>query len=118
MSTYAAYAGRQPLAWWMYLVHRLSGLALAIFLPLHFLLLGSALAGAARLQTLLALTQQPWMRCFEWAIVVALALHLSAGVRILAIEFLNWHAWQKTLSAAALMLTTAFGLAYLLALFG
>ena len=112
------YAGRQPLAWWMYWVHRLSGLALAVFLPLHFLVLGSALAGAPRLQTLLTLTHQPVVRVFEWAIVVALAMHLSAGLRILAIEFLNWHAWQKTLAAAALMLTAAFGLAYLLAMVG
>ena len=32
-------------AWWAFLVHRLSGIALALFLPLHFWALGQALAG-------------------------------------------------------------------------
>ncbi len=36
-------------AWWAYFVHRVSGLALAVFLPLHFWALSSALRGTAGL---------------------------------------------------------------------
>ena len=36
-------------AYWAFLVHRLSGLALALFLPLHFWALGSAIQGEALL---------------------------------------------------------------------
>ena len=41
------------------MAHRLSGLALALFLPLHFLTLGSALQGAAALDTTLARLDMP-----------------------------------------------------------
>ena len=41
---------------WAALLHRLSGLALLLFLPLHFLALGLALEGAERLQGFLSWT--------------------------------------------------------------
>ncbi|AKJ68646.1 hypothetical protein ABW99_10915 [Pandoraea thiooxydans] len=107
---------QRPSSWWMYLIHRVSGLALALFLPLHFLVLGQALAGAAPLQTVLDLTRAPLVRTLEWAVVVALAAHLAAGLRVLCIEFFAWHALQKTLSTIAIAFTALFGLAYLLAL--
>ena len=72
------------------LLHRLSGLALALFLPLHFLTLGLALNGAAPLDSFLALTRQPPVKLAEWALVVALATHMALGLRVLAIEFLPW----------------------------
>jgi fumarate reductase subunit D len=72
------------------LLHRLSGLALAIFLPLHFLALGLALKGAAPLDAFLAVTRHPLAKTAEWALVVALALHLALGLRVLALEFLPW----------------------------
>ena len=43
-------------AFWAAIVHRLSGLALGAFLPLHFLALGTALSGAAGLDRLPSLT--------------------------------------------------------------
>ena len=42
------------------MIHRLSGLALAIFLPLHFLALGLAINGEAKLESFLRWTDQPW----------------------------------------------------------
>ena len=33
--------------WWAFLLHRLSGVALAVFLPFHFLVLGLAVERAA-----------------------------------------------------------------------
>ena len=38
---------KQHPVYWAFLLHRLSGLALALFLPLHFTLLAQALNGAA-----------------------------------------------------------------------
>jgi len=46
-------------AFWAFLVHRISGVVLAIFLPLHFLALSQALAGEGALDAFLAWTQQP-----------------------------------------------------------
>ena len=94
------------------MVHRVSGLALALFVPLHFW----ALSRALELDAFLAWTREPMVRLAEWGIVVALAAHLAGGLRVLALEFLPWRDWQKTLTAAAAALTVGVGLAFALAL--
>jgi fumarate reductase subunit D len=99
-------------SYWGFMVHRLSGIALALFLPLHFWALGNAL----RLESVLAWSEQPLVKLGEWAIVLALAAHLGGGLRVLALEFLPWRDWQKGLAAAAAALTVAVGLALALAL--
>jgi fumarate reductase subunit D len=97
---------------WVAHVHRVSGIALAVFLPVHFWVLGDAL----KLDSFLAWTEQPLVKLGEWAIVLALAAHLGGGLRVLALEFLPWLDWQKSLAAAAAALTIAVGLALALAL--
>ena len=99
-------------SYWVFMVHRLSGIALALFLPLHFWALGNAL----QLDGFLAWTEQPLVKLGEWAIVLALAAHLGGGLRVLALEFLPWRDWQKGLAAAAAALAVAVGLALALAL--
>ena len=103
-------------AWWAFLVHRLSGMALALFLPFHFWALGQALAGEAVLDSFLRWTEQPLVKVAEWGLVVLLAAHLAAGLRLLALEFLPWRDWQKSLLAMAGGVTVAVGLALALAL--
>lgn len=93
-------------------MHRVSGIALAIFLPLHFWALSTAL----ELDAFLAWTRQPAVLVAEWGIVVALAAHLAGGLRVLALEFLPWQERQKTLAALAAGLTALVGLALALAL--
>ena len=102
--------------YWTFAIHRVSGIALAIFLPLHFWVLGSALQGAASLDAALAWTANPMVKFAEWGIVVLLAAHLGGGLRVLALEFLPWRDWQKNLAAAAAALALAVGLAFALAL--
>ncbi len=49
--------------------------------------------------------------------MVALAAHLGGGLRVLALEFLPWRDWQKSLAAAAAAaLALGVGLAFALAL--
>lgn len=93
-------------------MHRVSGVALALFLPFHFWALGNAL----QLDQFLAWTEQPLVKLGEWLIVVALAAHLGGGLRVLALEFLPWRDWQKSLTAAAAAILVAVGLAFALAL--
>lgn len=103
---------RKESSYWMAMVHRVSGIALALFLPWHFW----ALSRALELDAFLAWTQQPMVKVAEWGIVLALAAHLAGGLRVLALEFLPWRDWQKTLTAAAAAVTVAIGLALALAL--
>lgn len=103
---------RQHSSYWVFVVHRVSGIALAVFLPLHFWTLANALEQEA----FQAWTEQPLVKLGEWLIVVALAAHLGGGLRVLVLELLPWRDWQKSLSAAAAALTLAAGLAFALAL--
>jgi len=103
---------KQHSSYWAFVVHRVSGIALAVFLPLHFWALGNAL----QLEGFLQWTQQPLVKLGEWLIVVALAAHLGGGLRVLALEFLPWRDWQKSLAAAAAAFALGVGLAFALAL--
>ncbi len=103
-------------AWWAFLVHRLSGLALALFLPLHFWALGHAIQGEAQLEGFLRWTDAPLVKFAEWGLVILLAAHLTGGLRVLALEFLPWRDWQKSLAAVAGGIALIVGLAFALAL--
>jgi fumarate reductase subunit D len=80
---------RNHRAYWAFLGHRLSGLALAVFLPFHFLALGLAVEAAA-LDEFLVWTELALVKLAEWGLVTALALHLLFGLRLLVLELLPW----------------------------
>jgi fumarate reductase subunit D len=103
-------------AWWAFLMHRVSGLLLSLFLPAHFWLLSQALRGEAALDGALRWTEQPLVKFAEIGLVLLLATHLTGGMRILMLEFLPWRNWQKTLAALALGASLVCGLAFALAL--
>jgi fumarate reductase subunit D len=102
--------------WWAFAAHRVSGVVLALFLPVHFLFLASALEGDAALDAALAWTEHPAVVAGELGLVVLLSAHLAGGLRLLAIEFLPWRDGQKTLVALSGGVALACGLAFLLAL--
>jgi len=97
------------------MVHRLSGIALALFLPAHFLALGTAIRGEAALDEFLYWSEQPLVVAGEWVLIVLLAAHLAGGLRLLALEFLPWQNWQKTLATLAAAFALIAGLAFALA---
>lgn len=108
------FRARNHPAYWAFIVHRVSGLLLALFLPLHFWALGQALQGAAALDGFLRWTEQPLVKFAETGLVLLLAAHLTGGARLLALEFLDWRDWQKTLLAAAAGVSLVAVLAFML----
>jgi fumarate reductase subunit D len=96
------------------MLHRLSGIALAIFLPLHFLALATALKGANALDAFLELTRQPLVKFSEWGIVVALAIHMALGLRVLAVEFFDFREKTMTALSACVAAIFAVGLVFIL----
>jgi fumarate reductase subunit D len=110
----AGYRARNHPAYWAFVVHRVSGLLLALFLPLHFWALAQALHGEARLDAFLRWTEHPLVKVAEVGLVLLLAAHMAGGVRLLMIEFLSWRDWHKSLLAAASAVSVAIGLAFLL----
>lgn len=104
-------------AYWAFLTHRVSGVLLTLFLPLHFWALGNALHGEAKLESFLRWSDQPLVKFAEWGLVLLLAAHMAGGVRLLMLEFLDWpdvSAWQKTLLAGAAGVSVAVALLFLL----
>jgi fumarate reductase subunit D len=95
------------------MVHRISGVALACFLPLHFLTLGLAIDGEARLDGFLAWTANPIVKLGETALVFLLAVHMLGGIRVLVIENLPWRDGQKQLVTAALAAATLAAIVFL-----
>jgi fumarate reductase subunit D len=111
------FRARNHPAYWAFLVHRFSGVALSLFLPLHFWALGSALQGEAKLESFLRWSDQPAVKVAEVVLVLLLAAHMAGGLRLLALEFLPWRDWQKSLLAGAAGATVVAGLAFLLNLY-
>jgi len=96
------------------LLHRLAGIALAIFLPIHFLALATALNGAAALDSFLQATTHPLVKMSEGVIVVALTLHMALGLRVLSIEFLPIRERTRAAVSICLAAALAVGLVFLL----
>jgi fumarate reductase subunit D len=96
--------------WIAAMVHRISGLALAVFLPLHFLALGLAIEGEAKLESFLRWSEQPLVKLAEGGLIFLLSVHLLGGLRILLIENFPWTGGQKQLAtlAAAISAIVAF----------
>ena len=96
--------------WLAAIIHRLSGLALAIFLPFHFFVLSLAFHGGARLDSFLRWSDQPLVKIAEGGLVFLLTIHLLGGLRVLAIENMDWRDGQKELAtlAAALSVIVMF----------
>lgn len=100
--------------WIAFLVHRISGLLLALFLPLHFWALSRAISGEAALEGFLRWADNPLVKASETVLVVLLATHLAGGLRVLALEFLGWRSSQKTMVAASAGVAFAAGILFLL----
>jgi fumarate reductase subunit D len=92
--------------WLAALLHRLSGLALAIFLPFHFLALGLAISGEARLEGFLRWSDQPLVKLSEALLLGVLVIHMLGGVRLLAIENFAWREGQTQLAVLAVLAAT------------
>ncbi len=105
-------AHRTNALWLAALIHRLSGIALAIFLPLHFLALGLAINSEDALGSFLRWSDQPLVKFAESGLVGLLAIHLLGGLRLLVIENIAWFGGQKGLAllalAAAVLVVFAF----------
>ncbi|HVM78300.1 MAG TPA: succinate dehydrogenase [Stellaceae bacterium] len=109
-----SWRARNHPSYWAFLLHRVSGLLLAVFLPFHFWALSTAITGTARLDAFLDWTRQPLVTVAEAGLVVLLAAHLTGGLRLLALEFLAWPSWQKSAVGISAGISLAVGLLFLL----
>ena len=117
MVTGRAIKHRDSALWLAAMVHRISGLALALFLPLHLLTLGLAIEGEARLEGFLRWSDQPLVKAAEIGLVFLFTVHLFGGLRILVIENFDWRDGQKQLATLAAALSAIVAFAFLVRVF-
>ena len=79
-----AMATRNHPTYWAFVVHRISGLGLALFLPVHLYVLSLALHGEAALDGFLRWAEMPLVKVAETTLVLLLAAHMAGGLRLLA----------------------------------
>ncbi len=108
------YRDRAHPLWYAFVLHRLSGVCLALFLPAHFWLLSRAVADPQAFRTMIAWTDQPAVKIAEWGLVALLAIHFFGGIRLLVMELTPWQPWQKGWAAAAAALGFAVSCLFLL----
>jgi fumarate reductase subunit D len=102
-------------SWIAFFVHRLSGLLLTIFLPIHFWTLGLALEGEAAFDTALKWYEAPLFKFGEWGLVLLLVVHAFGGIRILLIEFRPWRGLRRRWIATGFGTAAAVSLVFVLA---
>jgi fumarate reductase subunit D len=103
--------------WIAAMLHRISGLALALFLPLHFLALGLAIESDARLEGFLRWSDRPLVKAAEIVLMFLFTVHLLGGLRILVIENFAWRDGQKQLATLAAALAAIVTFAFLVRVF-
>ncbi|MFM2423289.1 MAG: hypothetical protein RL291_1819 [Pseudomonadota bacterium] len=107
-------AYRRDTLWTAAFVHRISGVALAVFLPFHFLVLGLALRGEVALDGFLRWTQQPLVKIAEAGLIFALAVHLIGGLRVLMVETHGWRPGQRSAAISGIAVAALIGALFLI----
>ncbi|HET9615959.1 MAG TPA: succinate dehydrogenase, cytochrome b subunit [Pseudolabrys sp.] len=99
--------------WIAAFIHRISGLTLAAFLPVHFYVLAFALNGEAKLEGFLRWTDQPAVKIAEGALVFLLVVHALGGLRLLLLENTSWRGGQARVALGAIGAAVALAIVFL-----
>lgn len=78
-----------------WLWHRLTGIALALYLIPHFISIHSAMEGPNVFDETLATYQSPFYAFCEWMLILTVAYHAANGLRIIAMDLFNLSSYQK-----------------------
>lgn len=78
--------GRHGIERYLYTLHRITGLALIVFLIFHIFVTSSRLLGKEVWEPIMALTHHPVFQAVEFLIFVGFAFHALNGVRLLLVE--------------------------------
>ena len=95
-----------------FLLRRVTGIALVLYLFVHMWVIGSALQGAQVFDARLAAVQTPFFKVAEVALLAAVFYHAFDGLRLLLIN------WFKVTDYRRSLFYAAFGLAAILTVAG
>jgi succinate dehydrogenase / fumarate reductase, cytochrome b subunit len=78
---------RRAIGSWAFALNRITAIGLTVYLFLHLYVLGRFAQGPGAYDEFLALTENPWIKLGEWAVVAAAILHGLNGIRIILTSF-------------------------------
>ncbi|HEV2280757.1 MAG TPA: succinate dehydrogenase, cytochrome b556 subunit [bacterium] len=82
-----AYAGRYPVERYLFLLHRISGVALILYLPVHIWFTAQRLAGPAAWDATMRVFDRPVFVIGEFLILAAFVFHALNGIRLVLAHF-------------------------------
>lgn len=85
-----------------FLIRRVTGVALVIYLGMHMWVIGSVLGGPESFDQRLALVQSPLFTFFEILLLGAVIYHAVDGIRLLVVHYLKVTEYRKSLFYAVL----------------
>ena len=101
-----------------FILRRVSGVALVLYLFMHIWVIGSATQGPEAFNARLASVQGPVFAFFEVLVLAGVVYHAFDGIRLLMVHYFNVTEYRKSLFYAAfvvsVILTIAGGLPILL----
>jgi succinate dehydrogenase / fumarate reductase cytochrome b subunit len=101
-----------------FLLRRITGVALVLYLLLHIWVIGGINSGADTFNSRMEFLGKPFFRALEIGLLAAVVYHGIDGIRLLMVHYLNVTEYRKSLFYAALavsaILVIAGGLPILL----
>lgn len=80
------YAGRYSFERYLYVLHRLTGLGLIVYLLIHIIETGQRMRGAETWQALMGLFETPVFKVLEFGLFAIFVFHALNGIRLAATE--------------------------------
>lgn len=108
--------GRRPGSW-AFILNRISGLGLSLYLFMHLAVLGLLAEGPQAYDRFIALAKSPLLVAGELLVVLAGLYHGLNGLRVAATSLGIGVRYQGLLFAAVLLITLAGGLIFALRMF-
>jgi succinate dehydrogenase / fumarate reductase, cytochrome b subunit len=78
---------RRDIGYWAFALNRITALGLTLYLFLHLVVLGKLAQGPGAYDEFLVLTENPFIKLGEWAVVAAAILHGLNGIRVILTSF-------------------------------
>jgi succinate dehydrogenase / fumarate reductase cytochrome b subunit len=102
---------------WAFILNRIAGLALVLYLSLHLVVLAKITQGEQAWHDFLAFTENPLIKIGEFLIIAAGIFHGLNGIRIALATFGNSAAQQKAIFYIVLIVSIALSAVFAYRLF-
>lgn len=88
-----------------FVLRRVSGVALVLYLGMHMWVIGSALSGPEVFDARLAAVQTPIFKLLEIALLAAVVYHAFDGIRLLIVHYFKVTEYRKSMFYAVFVIS-------------